>query len=329
MAPGAPPPACSSRPCSLLDLPDDLLAQIADHALDSDVVNFWRLSRVSRAAKSLVEAAAGRRRALGGDASSRCLRMRTSLAEPALPLRRLLSCMHGLEELDLSGAHAWVRDDGGVAVAAAIADAPFAANLRGLKLDHCERFGSAGAERLLVRALGDEGDLDSPRAPRLPRLRELSLRSCRGLDSLALLGTLPSLERLDCAWCPKADAACFAGAGPPALRQDGVYGGAHRGQRKGQPRPPPRLRYLDLSGVEGMHDSCVAGLPRALTELRLAATAVSDAGLSAIAERLPELRRLVLPRPAGNLWASGSWTEGGLAELRRRRPDLQVELASA
>lgn len=70
------------------------------------------------------------------------------------------------------------------------------------------------------------------------------------------------------------------------------------------------------------------GLPTTLVELRLAATPVSDAMLNSFCERLTNLRRLVLPAPAANLWAGGRWTDGGLAELRRRRPELKVEVVS-
>jgi hypothetical protein len=316
--PGAPRPApSSSSPCSLLDLPDDLLAQIADDALDADIANFWRLSRVSRAAKSLIEVAAGRRCTLGGDASARCLRMRTSLAEPAVPLRRLLSCMHNLEELDLGGAHDWVRGNGH-AIAEAIAEAPFAPRLRRLSLDHCDRFGDAAAERLFCQSDMIKLML---RIPLLPRLRELSVRSCRGLKSMLFIDRLPALERLDCAWCAELEAGYFAEIGV-SLRE--VFGPT--GWSFLPPLPP--LRYLDLSGVQAMHDRCVTALPTTLVELRLVATAISDASLSIIADRLAELRRLVLPRPDGNLWASGSWTDGGLAELRRRRPELKVEVVS-
>jgi hypothetical protein len=325
----------------LLDLPDDLLTQIVELMFEGDVTAFWALSRVSPTLKSLVEAAAARRRHLGGDASAACLRKRTTLAEPALPLKRLLSCMPNLVTLDLSGAYWWVRAGGGAAaVGEAIANAPFAPHLEVLRLDHCEELDDAALDRLLrppgrrssmrvhlpppmMRAvvahlreggMMEAADGDAPTylgaPPALPRLRELSLRSCRRLTCPQFLYWTPALERLDLAWCAK-----IRGLGTLPLRQ-----------------ATPRLRLLDVTGVEdggGWGGMPASGLPRGVRELCLAMTSLSDDGLGFLAERLPELRRLTLSRRADNLWADGRFTDAGVAEFKRRRPEVEVVFVSA
>jgi hypothetical protein len=288
--PAAPPP------CPLLDLPQDLLGYIVDGLIDEDLTNFWRLSRVCRALKALAETGAlARRRHLGGDQCARCLRMRTALAEPAIALKRLFSCMPRLTTLDLSGAYWWVRG-GGSAVAEAISTAPFARRLEVLRLDHCEELSDSGLMRLC-------SDPDSWK-PTLPRLRELSLRSCRYLHSARPLRALFSLERLDLAWC----------VGMHGLAVNMLCSHV------------PGLRYLDLTGIEVVPGTSFrdGGLTRGMVELRLATTPVGDDDLFNIGDALPDLRRLVLSKRAGNLWADGLFTDAGVAEFRRRRPEVEV-----
>ncbi|HVS19258.1 MAG TPA: hypothetical protein VMT18_11705, partial [Planctomycetota bacterium] len=83
----------------------------------------------------------------------------------------------------------------------------------------------------------------------------------------------------------------------------------------------PRLRRLDLRGT-AVTDSGVAALARSTTlaELVLAQTAVGDTALGALAA-MPALERAWL-------WRSSVSPEG-LAELRRERPELQLDDGAA
>lgn len=307
---------------SLLDsLPEDLLVHIAELLVEEDLTNFWRLSRVCPLLKAAAEAAVSRRTHLGGDASARCLRQRTTLAEPAVPLGRLLRCMPALRTLDLSGAYWWARDDG-FALAAAVRDAPFAPHLETLRLDHCERIDHNALERLCVH---DAPRLSAYGAHALPSLRELSVRSCRLLRRATFASYLVALESLDLAWCPDVQASPLVyGAG---LRRALSAHGALQGKITTLRDLAPGLRYLDVTGVEAARELLLdRGAPRGLRELRAASVPLADGDLLELGAELRELRRLVVSKSAWNLWADGMFTDAGLAELRRRRPDLEVVL---
>jgi hypothetical protein len=81
---------------------------------------------------------------------------------------------------------------------------------------------------------------------------------------------------------------------------------------------------LDVTGCTRVCDTLCGILP-AIEWLSLAlAENVSDAGLAALAARSPRLRRLTLARRFDNVFATGKWTEAGLAAFRRQRPEVEV-----
>jgi hypothetical protein len=319
----------AAPPLSLLGaLPNDLIAEIARRTFKSDITCLWTLSCVSRELKQHVEAAARQRTSLGGDASAAVLRRRPkAIVEPAIPLKRLLSCMPLLHTLDLSGAYWWLSSH---SVALAIGACPAARSLRVLRLDHCEELkdhdllamladpkdGFLGAATdswsLAMEAQADDSAaaLDPtregvPPAAAFPQLRELSVRSCRRLESCYFLVLLPQLQLLDVAWCA-------------SLKQFHWH-----------LEHVPRLELIDATGVEGMDDDAVGSLPCTVREARLAMTSVTDAGLLELGTQASSLSRVVLGKPSNNLWATGQWTEAGVAELKRRRPSIAVEFVSA
>lgn len=278
-------------------------------------MNFWLLSRVCVDLKLAAEAEVSTWRRLGGDASAACLRRRTSLAEPAVPLARLFRHAVRITTLDLSGAHWWLKGPGGAfAVARAISAAPFAGRLEALRLDRCEGLDDAAVARLVV-AEDEPRDapcqLPSPPRPfaalgALPALRELSLRSCPRVASAAFLFHVPRLARLDVAWCRH-------------MRIDLAMEGFVRD-----------LVALDATGVEWAGNNLIARLPPRVRELRVAMAPLSDAGLLRLAQGAgPELRTLELARRAQNLWADGLFTDAGVAELRRARPEVEIVFVSA
>ncbi|KAG2439300.1 hypothetical protein HXX76_004659 [Chlamydomonas incerta] len=139
----------------------------------------------------------------------------------------------------------------------------------------------------------------------LTQLRELSLRSAGDIGDGAALsapGALPSLTSLDLSWCH-------------SVRGDAIAACAGRLQR------------LTLHGCE-LVDSTVCRDLRALVELDVAFTRVCDVGLMALAAYSSNLRRLVLASRSDNLWTTGNWSEGGLGEFRRLRPEVEVVFAS-
>ncbi|GIL71008.1 hypothetical protein Vretifemale_1651 [Volvox reticuliferus] len=130
----------------------------------------------------------------------------------------------------------------------------------------------------------------------------LSLHSLRGIVNLAPLTTMTSLRDLDLSWC-----ICL------------------------QPRMMPnlhRLHRLLLRGCEQVDDSlCTAlceGSEPELQELDVAYTRLSDDGLRTLAARCPALRKLAVAQNKDNLWSIGNWTEAGLCEFTRLRPDVQL-----
>ncbi|KXZ52763.1 hypothetical protein GPECTOR_8g153 [Gonium pectorale] len=154
----------------------------------------------------------------------------------------------------------------------------------------------------------------SPRAPstqalcggQLRNLRELSLRSVGSIGDGGALAALPALHVLDMAWC-------------------------HSVQGPAVATFARRLRSLSLHGCEMVGDDVCAALAlpgSRIEHLALAFTRVGDGGLLALACGSPGLRRLVLAAGAYNLWTTGLWTEAGLREFQRLRPEVVLELAS-
>ncbi|GLC37837.1 hypothetical protein PLESTB_001481700 [Pleodorina starrii] len=223
-------------------------------------------------------------------AAHACLAMSRHLRPPAAnckaALVALLPRLQSLTELDLSGSFRDVDDDVLAAVAASSA-------LTSLSLRSCTRITAAG-----IAALGGGG---------LRNLQVLSLHSVRHIDDLAALAGLPSLRDLDLSWC--------------------LHVRTHA-------LPPlHRLHRLLLRGCELVDDSLCAGfdsdgsgpLPE-LVDLDLAYTRLGDGGLLALAASCPRLRRLAVAQSEANLWSTGMWTEAGLREFARRRPEVRLEL---
>lgn len=70
------------------------------------------------------------------------------------------------------------------------------------------------------------------------------------------------------------------------------------------------------------------GLPE-VRQLNLAFCKVSDTGLLALASASTHLSHLVLASKAFyNLWSCGLWSDAGVMELRRRRPEVEVVLTA-
>ncbi|KAG2453515.1 hypothetical protein HYH02_001735 [Chlamydomonas schloesseri] len=166
-----------------------------------------------------------------------------------------------------------------------------ARSLRVLRLDHCSAITHTGIRMLCSGVLTE--------------MEELSLRSAGDIGDGAPLsapGAMPSLRRLDLSWCH-------------SVRGDSIALCA------------ARLRQLTLHGCE-LVDSAVCHGLAALEELDVAFTRVCDVGLMALAAGSPNLRRLVLASRSDNLWTTGNWSEAGLGEFRRLRPDVEVVFAT-
>jgi hypothetical protein len=80
-----------------------------------------------------------------------------------------------------------------------------------------------------------------------------------------------------------------------------------------------RLRRLHAVGLR-------QGPEPELEELDLAYTQLGDTGLMALAAVCPRLRQLAVAQNEGNLWATGMWTEAGLREFSRLRPEVRLEV---
>ncbi|PNH04025.1 hypothetical protein TSOC_009862 [Tetrabaena socialis] len=164
------------------------------------------------------------------------------------------------------------------------------ASLQAVSFEHCALLTAAGLSALC--------------AGRLHNLQELSLRSVGDIGDGGALVALPALQRLDLGWCHSVQGGAVA-----------AYG--------------PRLRALSLHGCDLVGDAVCAALPN-VEELNVAFTHVGDEGLLALARCSPRLQRLTVASAveAGNLWCTGRWTEAGLAEFRRLRPDVRLVFAS-
>eukprot|EP00198_Chlamydomonas_reinhardtii_P007561 XP_001696898.1 predicted protein [Chlamydomonas reinhardtii] len=164
-------------------------------------------------------------------------------------------------------------------------------SLRVLRLDHCSAITAQGVQTLCSGALTE--------------LQELTLRSAGDIGdgaALSAAGALPRLTHLDLSWCH-------------CVRGDAIAACARR------------LKRLTLHGCELVDSAMCQGL-EALEELDVAFTRVCDVGLMALAAHSPNLRRLVLACRSDNLWTTGNWSDTGLGEFRRLRPDVEVVFAS-
>ena len=97
-----------------------------------------------------------------------------------------------------------------------------------------------------------------------------------------------------------------------------------------QPRCVP-LQALDVRMCDDLdlEDFRTGAEACGLEQLNLGFVAKADDDILAAAAAMPRLRHLLLAAPTDNLWSHGAWTQGGLEEMERRRPDVRVELRYA
>ena len=169
------------------------------------------------------------------------------------------------------------------------------ASLRTLRLSHCTRLTAPALARLAAAA---------------PFLAALSLAAVPAAGEMGALDGFTALEDLDVAWVRS-----FGGgstASPSSLRLT--------------------LTRAALRGCEGVGDAALATLlSPALTHLDLAFTAVSDAGLAAVAAGAPSLRTLVVANSerCDEIWSTGFYSAGGLRRFRAAAPGVTVVLVAS
>lgn len=209
----------------------------------------------------------------------------------------LLARATGAATVDLAGGHAYVTDATLDALVAGRRAAPAAgagrgaAALEGLRIDHCAWLSAAGLARLAAGA---------------PRLRSLSAAGVPAAGEPGALAGLSALAHLDLSW----------------VRGAGVAAPLHHG-----------LVTARLRGCEAVGDAALRALLPApgLRHLDIAFTAVTDAGLLAIAAGCPALVSLTVANSerCDEVWSLGYWSATGLRRFRTAAPGVTVELVSS
>jgi len=210
--------------------------------------------------------------------------------------------------VDLSRGHAYVSD--GTLAALAAAAGP---SLRSVRAAHCARLTPAGTAALSAGA---------------PGLRELSLAAVPAAGEPGALAGF-ALEELDVAWVRGFGKGGGGGGGGGAAA---ASPSTPTHPTAGGPLCPGLLARASLRGCEGVDDALLpAILSPALTFLDLAFTAVSDAGLAAVAAGAPRLRTLVVANSekSDNLWSYGFYSAGGLRRFRAAAPQVEVVLVAS
>ena len=167
----------------------------------------------------------------------------------------------------------------------------------------CPRLGAAALD-YCARVTSDGLAAFGRAAPGITRLSARSLPAAAGPGALACF---PRLTSLDVSWVRAFDpATCL---GPARLGQ---------------------LAWAGLRGCERVGDADLASLAPALAHLDLAFTAVTDAGLAALAAgAAPGLATLTIAAREWQLWSCGAHSDAGLARFRAARPATAVVLVSS
>lgn len=166
-----------------------------------------------------------------------------------------------------------------------------AGTLESLRIDHCTRLTAAGLARLAAAA---------------PGLRSLYAAGVPAAGEPGALAGFTALADVDVSW--------VRGPGAPAP--------LHRG-----------LSTARLRGCEALGDAALPALLPApgLTHLDIAFTAISDAGLVAIARGCPSLVSLTVANSerCDEIWSTGFFSLGGLRRFRAAAPRVEVVLVSS